>query len=283
LWAATLSGVRASIGGLIRSVIHWRISLLILLLIVYLVGIIYLLQIVGFWTEGILKGTILWFLFSGLALIFSTLEKDSDDGKWKQIAISQLKIIVLFEFIVNTYTFSFLVELVLIPLLAFIGVLDVIAKSNARHARVGKITEGLQAIVGIAILAFAIIKAINTPEVLMKIDAFRSILLGPLLSILFIPTAYFLMLLTRYEMLFVRLKIGRQKDRQLRWYAMRKLVIYLGLNPKKVRIFDRSFGMQLMRMASKGDVDELLIAAERSRYLGGDWPVTSPYPRIGGG
>ena len=76
---------------------------------------------IGIWNRELLKDTVLWSLFSGLALALSGVQTQSDVPTWRSILKNQLKAIILLEFIVNTYTFALWVELLLAPTLVLIG------------------------------------------------------------------------------------------------------------------------------------------------------------------
>lgn len=93
----------------------------------------------------------------------------------------------------------------------------------------------------------------------------RQITIGPLLSIALTPFVYLLRLYADYETLFVNLKIGPNKDTQVKKYARRKLIIHLGLNSKSVRAFLQSDKRhRLKRVQTKEDVDNL---SEEQKFM----------------
>ncbi len=165
---------------------------------------------------------------------------------------------MLIEYLVNTYTFALPIELLLVPMLAVIAMLDAVARTDAKYSAVAKLTMGLQTLFGLAIVVFAIHKAVSYRDTFQTLDALRAIALVPVLSILFIPCIYVLFLVSSYEQLFLRLKLGPQKDPRLVRYARYRLIRHLGLHPQRVRAFTRAHVLDLMQANTRVEVDKLM-------------------------
>ncbi len=224
----------------------------------YTAAVVWALYAAGAWTFDLLKDTIFWFVLSGLAVAFSVVLAATDGSIWRRVVVDQLKVVVVLEYIVNTYAFSFPVELVLVPVLTFLAMLDVIARSDVKHAQVVRLTGGLQALFGFGVLAVATAQAIAHLDAVQTADVLRSLLLAPTLSVLFVPFIYLLILVTTYESLLVRLKLGLPKDPGVKWYARRRLICHLGLRPQKIRTFMCAHAWDLTRIRTKADIDTLL-------------------------
>lgn len=156
----------------------------------YTVGVVVALRHAHLWTVDLAKDTVLWFLFSGVISGFTILTTPSAEVKWTKLLTDQLKVVILLEFLVNTYTFSLPVELVLIPVLTLLALFDVVIKSDPSQMRAGQFTTRLQVLIGLGILILAARSAIRDYTQLQTVDALRSLLLAPLLSILSIPLWY---------------------------------------------------------------------------------------------
>jgi hypothetical protein len=73
-WVLSMPSVRASAAGVLRHLFHWKLSIPMALLAGYTYGIVLLLRKAGLWAPSLTKDTIVWFLFSGLALAASAIE-----------------------------------------------------------------------------------------------------------------------------------------------------------------------------------------------------------------
>ena len=88
---------------------------LVALACAYLTIAVYGLLKIGFWESTLLKGTILWAILSGSVLIFRSLGSSGAEFTFRSLLRDNLKVIVIIEFLVNSYTFSLIAELLLWP------------------------------------------------------------------------------------------------------------------------------------------------------------------------
>lgn len=254
---------RDDVLNIVKTFLHWKIMTPVAVMIVYTAVMVYLLHFANFWTFSLLKDTIIWF-FSGMVLAFSFVTSHNDEKVFSRIVTDTVKIVVFLEFLVNTYTFSLLVELFLVPSITWIIIMDAFAKTDEKYSQVASFTSGLRVVIGLAILTVAAVKAAADFGSLLSIDSVRQILLAPVLSVLFAPLIYLLLLYARYEDLFVRLRMGPEKDRAIKRYAKRQIIRHLGMSVQKVGAFTRVHALDLMRVKSREDVDRLL--ANRGPY-----------------
>jgi hypothetical protein len=263
VWATAKPDIRRSFGNVIRAAAHWKIIALVLFVVAYAAAEVALLYVIGFWRLDLLKNTIIWLLFSGLALAISGIT-GSGVVDWRRFIRDQVKAVLLVEYVVNTYTFALWIELLLVPLLTGVVLLDAVAKIDKKTALVGKLTTALLAFLGIGVLIFACHKALSVREGVNVVAAVRQIALAPILSVLLFPLVYVFALLSAYEQLFLRLKLGATKKsptviRYARWSLFRRL----GVDLTAVRDFSRHQGLALMHVETIQDVNRLL-----SRYCG---------------
>ncbi len=257
-WVAARRDARKSLGGVLSAALHWKILMPVLLVVAYMALVVLVLHTLRVWTPNLFKDTMLWFVFSGVALAFSGVSFNSDGIHWRHVVGGQVKAIVFVEYVVNTYTFALWIELLLVPTLVFVALFDVVAKMDDRYRMVAKLTGALQALFGLTILVFAVRQAMSTRDTFSTMEALRAITLAPVLSAFLLPVAYLFALLSVYEQLFIRLAIGPTKDASVVRYAKRKLTLHLGLRPTMVRAFTCRHGVALTRATTKTDVDKLL-------------------------
>ena len=160
-------------------------------------------------------------------------------------------------------------ELVLVPFVTCVTLLDAVARLNEEHASggVAKSTGCLLAVIGFAIVAFAVSRAIADYRGLGTLDTLRSIAFPPLMSIGFVPFVYSLVLISMYEQLFLRLTLGRKKPKSLVRYARRRIIRYHGLSLQRLRASANRPPFELMQIESSEDVDRLLQEAKSQKAV----------------
>jgi hypothetical protein len=232
---------------------------LIALLILYIVGVVWALNAIGFWTHELLKETVIWFFISALALIASSIATKADTKLFETVVADNLKVIVLFQFLVDTYTFSLLVELIFVLIVTFLAMLQAVAQLDEKYKRAQTLIAILQLGIFVYVAISVTTSVIADYRSLGSMDTIRIILLGPVLSFALLPFAYLLRLYVIYEDLFVNLRIGPKKSYRLKNYARRRLILHLGLNAKNIHAFIQSGRARaLNRIQSKADVDRLI-------------------------
>jgi hypothetical protein len=261
-WALLLAGwivakrkMRASLGGLARSALAWKLSVPAALLAAYTSFVCYLLWRVGFWEAAMLKDTILWFIASGLVLAYS-FNRSSQRGWFRSALRDQLGVLVLIEYLAAAYTFSLPAELALQPFLIGVGLLHGVSESDAKYRPVTQLTAAVMIVAGLLIVGNAAYQAAHAID--LSLSTAKSIGLPVLLAIAFLPAAYCLHLIVAYENLFLRLRLGEPRDRAIVRYAKRQLFKMLRFSVRRVNRFLEADPMALVRVRSKQDVDELL-------------------------
>ena len=204
-------------------------------MIAYTAGIVFVLYQINFWNISLLKDTVVWFCFTAIVLCVNLVTSETDQNLFRKVIVDTIKIVIIIEFIVNAYTFSLVVELVLIPVVTFIVILEVFAKTDEKNSSVAKLMNGLLIIIGIVILIFVISNVVSDYKNFVSLDTLRKFLLPPLLTILFLPFIYFIVLFSTYEQLFVQLNLGYEKSKKLKRYAKREIIKHCLLSLKKVK------------------------------------------------
>ena len=185
-----------------------------------------LLAQIGFWRPWMLKDTILWALVSGLALLFRYAQTSQKEAlNFKNVLIDNIKIIALFEFVVNLTSFNLWIEILLLPLILFVTLMSEVAKLNEKHRQVGKFFEWVQSAVGITILYFSIQEVVSNSKQYWTTETASSFMLPIVMTVGFLPFVVFAGLYSRYELVFVRINFWNEDPEQLRkikWVILKK-------------------------------------------------------------
>ena len=251
-------GVRRGMRDIVRAFCRRIILIVIFFQVAYVFGVVLILHMTGFWTLTILKETIMWFIFSGAVLTFNHATKEGAEGLFKKMIVNNLKVVVILEFLIGTYTFSLLVELILLPIVTIIVIFTSLEKSKDEYASAAKFFGGIEAFIGITILAVVVFKAIADLKTLWSLASIQSILVAPVLSICLIPFIFGLNVYSSYEDLFFVLRFNLQTEPKVTRYLKRRLIFRLGLRLSKIRQFPQKHLIDIQNIRTKVDVDKLL-------------------------
>ena len=213
------SEIRNSVLNSLKIFFNWKIQLSIFSLIIYSSIIISLLYSIKFWTFDFLKDSIMWFCFTGIVLSFDALTKSKDEDLFKKIIFNNIKVLIILEFIINTYTFSLIGEIIFLPIITFIAMIEVFLKFDKKYLSIEKLTRYIQITIGIIILTLSITKIITDFNNFGNLNTLRSFLLPPFLSISILPFIYLMFIISNYEQLFLKLNFCKTKNKKLINYA----------------------------------------------------------------
>lgn len=177
------------------------------MLAVYLSPIVLVLSYFDFWN---LKDFLFWLFGVGFVLIFKTNDA-KNSNYFKRIILEAIKITAVFEFILNSYTFGLITELILVPITIFIVLLQVIADKEDEFQIFSNAMKVLLGILSIILLSYSIYYSITDYKNFYSVRTGFSFIFPLLLTAIFIPFLYFIALYSRYESFFVRLDFMANK------------------------------------------------------------------------
>lgn len=195
LWS---KNVRHSVIEVIKSLGHKFFIVGLSSLIIYTLFSIFILEKLYCWDITLIKDTSFWFLFTAVSIFFSA-HKAKDVVFFMNILKDNLKIIIVFEFIINLYTFPLLIELLLFPIIVFASILQVTTEKNNDQKKVHSCLGRLLSLIGLSMIGFAIYKTIIDHENFFSIPNLKSFSLPIFLTILSLPYFYVLALYMSYE------------------------------------------------------------------------------------
>ena len=202
-----------------------------------------------------IKDVLLWFIGSAVVTLFN-LPNSRKEGLFKKLLTDNLKLIVVFQFIVNTRVFSLPIELILIPAITFLVILNSVAELKEEHKKVKRLIDWILTLIGLTFLMLAIIGITEDVSKFASYKTLKSFLLPIILSITFIPYAYLTKLFMSYEMLYVRLGFFLRNKRDLR-YAKRRVFTKAFLNLKKLNRISYSIN-QLHNNSTRDDIRSVI-------------------------
>lgn len=196
-------GIIKQLKLLLKSLFAKPILITILLFILYISLEVFILSEIGFWERNLLKDTIIWSI-TAFALIVNHQHIIQKEHFLKQIIIDNIKLIALFEFIMNFYSFNYIAELFIVGIVTLIvGMQAVIPleQNNVNIELTKKVLNIIQAIIGAIILYFTITKLLDNSSEFFITNTLKSFLLPLVLILLYIPFYYLLIIYAKFELI----------------------------------------------------------------------------------
>ncbi|MDR1501246.1 MAG: hypothetical protein LBT43_02160 [Prevotella sp.] len=237
--------VRQSMVGVLKAFFEKKLIIAFSTLLLYVLFVIFILQFIGYWDISLLKDTILWILFSGF-ILFMNVNKIEDVDYFAKVLKDNIKVIAIWEFVFNFYTFNLVGELIFIPTIFFFTVLHAFAKYSSKrekeHIKVVVLCKNILGIIGFGVICYITYKTITEYELLFSFTNLKSFILPILLVLLTLPYFYVLAVFMRYENLFIRinsfLKFKGEKQVKI---AKKQTIIYANISLTKLSRIDRNF------------------------------------------
>lgn len=205
------------------------ILIIIFLIIVYVSLITFFLYTIDLWNPQQLKNTIFWSISFAILSLFNIHEIKEDYNFFKRALLDNLKLLTVIQFIVNIYTFPLWAEILLFPILTFASL--IMASTNQQQIEVKKLLEKVFILFGFFIIFYTIYMLISSFEKFYSKDTFDDFLTPILLTALYLPFFFVILLYITYESIFTRLQIFIKK-RYLRNLAKIYLCIIFNVRLK---------------------------------------------------
>ena len=253
--------VRKSLASVFETVFSGKILIPVLILAVYMGGIAYFLSHLKLWNVTLLKDTLFWFFSAGMVTMYKYVAVKNGDIPIRELLYDNMKVIVVLEFIMNTFTFVLWAELVIVPVITVVVMMNVYIEATKGDRDVAKLLGGTQAVLGLVLMGHVLYRAVHDYQILGTLDTLRSFLLPILLSAAIIPAAYLMAIYSNYESLFIGFKFGKDKSQGFVNYCKLVILWNCGFSTKKI---SKLKPFDLMHLQNKKDVKDMF------RKLDGD-------------
>ena len=270
---------RNSLRGILEAIFHYRMIVVYLLMIPYIVGTIYLLSRIDFWDISQLKNSITWFLTVGFVSLLK-INKEDKGNFFRNTVGDVFRFTTVSEFIVHFYTFDLVVEILLIPLVILIFGMKIVAEKKNEYSRIAELINKLLILTGIFLMIYALYKMVSNFTLFATVGTLTDFLCPPVLSFLYLPFIYPLAVYVTYTDEFVGLN-KRIRNPSLLRYAKWKAFVCFNINRSDFRRW-RSL-LHLQRIETKKEVDftinqiKLLIEGEKNPPIVSADQGWSPY------
>ena len=214
------------------------------------------------WKNTYLKDIILWTLFSGLTICMNAVAGEADEKYISRVLKDNIRFTVVTEFLLSTFTFSLWVELIIIPIMTAITLLDVVVAQKSETVAVHKLLQSVIAFIGLCLVFQTVKVGIREYRELNMVDTLVSFFI-PMVYLLFVtPLEYVFELYSKYEMLFIRMYFNEPRDKKVKRKRHLKVIKACGLSVRKIILFQKQCIPRMYVSMSDSEFEALISQLE---------------------
>ena len=206
--SSKMAEVRGAFKNLLSAFFAKKIISVLGLMVAYMTIVIYVLSEVDLWNIDQLKNTVFWCASVGFMSLFKLESIKKDKSFFKHSVIDNLKLLAVLQFIVGVYSFSLWIEVLLVPILVLIGGMLAIAETDKKHHQVKVFLEYCMSLFGIILIVYTLYMLITSFGAFGKEKTAYDFLVPPLLTLLYLPFVFIMLVYSTYEQAFIRLQFS---------------------------------------------------------------------------
>ncbi|GEL78699.1 hypothetical protein [Tenuibacillus multivorans] len=250
--------IRDSVFNVVRTATSKQIIIPLVIIIIYSTILIVIASLFSFWELNYLKDVTFWVIFVGVPVSFGVITINENNHYFTNILKRNFKFIVIVEFLLSTITFSILTELILLPLLTFLILLETVATTKDEYYKVKKLLSFITAFVGFGILGLTLKKAIENYVTFNSLDLLIKFTIPIALSFLFIPIAYCFATFSEYQQLFISMSFKEPKDKIIKRKHRWEIIKACKLSYRKVTHFKKIYLKNIYVNMSNDEFNQLI-------------------------
>ena len=227
------------------------------------IGIItFLFSRLPIWESIYLKDIIIWTLFSGLTICINAVAGEADEKYILKVLKDNIRFTMVTELLLSTFTFSFWVELIIIPITTVIVLFDTVAEHKSDAIAVHKLLQDVMAFAGLCVILQTVRVGILEYRELNVINTLVSFFI-PIVYLLFVtPLEYAFELYSKYEMLFIQMHFKEPSDKMVQRKRHLKVIKVCGLSVKRIMLFQKQCIPRMYVSMSDSEFEALISQLE---------------------
>ena len=206
IMAVALPRSRGHVVDVLKQLGNWKLWLPLGIYALCLICLVYVGYHLGLWTWSLLAATVIWFFVSGLKSLWGAVTEATKSRRHFRRHLAELVSLAVFlEFFINLRPLPFLAELVLVPFIAFVALVQGALPGIVRSSRGPRIASGVLICIAVGLLVWSVLGMVDDP-IFDAGDVLRQFILPFWLSILTLPIIFMAAMAASYELLFTRLR-----------------------------------------------------------------------------
>ena len=234
----------------------WEIYLL------YIGIITFLFSRLPIWESIYLKDIIIWTFFSGLTICINAVAGEADEKYILKVLKDNIRFTMVTELLLSTFTFSFWVELIIIPITTVIVLFDTVAEHKSDAIAVHKLLQDVIAFAGLCVILQTVRVGIQEYQELNVINTLVSFFIPIVYLLLVTPLEYAFELYSKYEMLFIQMHFKEPRDKKVKRKRHLKVIKACGLSVRKIILFQKQCIPRMYVSMSDSEFEALISQLE---------------------
>ena len=210
------------------------------------------------WENIYLKDIVVWTLFSGLTICMNAVSGEADEKYIFKVLKDNIRFTMVTELLLSTFTFSFWVELIIIPITTVIVLLDTVAEHKSDALAAHKLFQNVIAFIGLCVILQTVRVGIREYRELNVINTLVSFFIPIVYLLLTTPLEYAFELYSKYEMLFIRMHFKEPNDKRVQRKRHLKVIKVCGLSVKRIMLFQKQCIPRMYVSMSNAEFDSLM-------------------------
>ena len=219
VWAIRIEGARRQLWNIVKILTSGSIAKVIAAMFVYVVCQVLVLGSLGLWDVSQMKNTIVWAFSVGLLTTFRVNDLAKEEGYFINAVKDNFKIIAAIEFVINFHALNLVAELILIPVSTFLVMIQAFTevKNEEGYDMANKVVTRALGIIAVVVLVYEIVHIANNADEFFNSGTFYDFLIPVILSVMFLPFVYCMMLYVVYENIFFRIPFFTNDDEMIKY------------------------------------------------------------------
>ena len=227
------------------------------------IGIItFLFSRLPIWESIYLKDIIIWTFFSGLTICINAVAGEADEKYILKVLKDNIRFTMVTELLLSTFTFSFWVELIIIPITTVIVLFDTVAEHKSDAIAVHKLLQDVIAFAGLCVILQTVRVGILEYRELNVINTLVSFFIPIVYLLLVTPLEYAFELYSKYEMLFIQMHFKEPRDKKVKRKRHLKVIKACGLSVRKIILFQKQCIPRMYVSMSDSEFEALISHLE---------------------
>ena len=227
------------------------------------IGIItFLFSRLPIWESIYLKDIIIWTLFSGLTICINAVAGEADEKYILKVLKDNIRFTMVTELLLSSFTFSFWVELIIIPITTVIVLFDTVAEHKSDAIAVHKLLQDVIAFAGLCVILQTVRVGILEYRELNVINTLVSFFIPIVYLLLVTPLEYAFELYSKYEMLFIQMHFKEPRDKKVKRKRHLKVIKACGLSVRKIILFQKQCIPRMYVSMSDSEFEALISHLE---------------------
>lgn len=222
--------------GLIKAFFDRKLIYCYLIIGAYLYFVITILNKTIFWETYFFKDFAIWLI--GFAMVsFFNINKINTNRELVKRFLKIFSTTIIIDFCINFFTFNLGWELIIIPVVSFIAILQYFAEINKEkngYEQVSSFLKWVLTIIGFSLLGYVIHKLYYNYSEILKINNLKSFLIPVILSVLYFPIILLFASVMKYEYIFQEINRYRFLNKKRKLKIKLLVMIYGKLNLDKL-------------------------------------------------